>query len=123
MQAVISIARDHNASILIALQPALFERQPLSNVERQLLWASLAPHESQQALEESYAAMRSGLSQMADNKTVFFVDCSRIFDGETSTTFTDMWHFSDFGHEKLAEVLAPQIRKALDLRSSTTLAQ
>jgi hypothetical protein len=34
-----------------------------------------------------------------------------------------MWHFSDFGHEKLAEVLAPQIRKALDLPSSTTLAQ
>ena len=60
---------------------------------------------------------------MADNETVFFVDCSRIFDGENSTTFTEMWHFSDFGHEKLAEVLAPQIRKALDLPSSTTLAQ
>ncbi len=116
MQAVITIASEHDASVLLALQPALFERQPLSTVERQLLWASLAPHESQQALVDSYSAMRTGLARLADNQRVFFVDCSKLFEGERPTTFTDMWHFSDFGHEKLAEELAPQIRQALELR-------
>lgn len=117
MQAVITIANEHNSSLLIALQPALFERQPLSTVERQLLWASLAPHESQQVLVDSYSAMRTGLAHMEDKQRVFFVDCSKLFEGERPTTFTDMWHFSDFGHEKLAEELAPQIQQALGLRA------
>lgn len=37
---------------------------------------------------------------------VRFVDASRLFAGERATTFTDLWHFSDPGHEVLAELLA-----------------
>ena len=113
MREAAAFASGHNIAVLIALQPALFERDPLSNVESQLLAASLPPHESRDVLIQSYARMRSELSRLADGKHVFFLDCSRIFNGETATTFTDMWHFSDFGHQILANELTPQVRHAL----------
>lgn len=113
MQQAAKLAQDQQFPILFVLQPALFERQPLTRVEGQLLWASLAPHSSQDELVRSYARMRSGLQALADDRQVYVVDASTIFHGEKATTFTDMWHFSDFGHEILAAAIAPTVLKIL----------
>ena len=113
MQNAVKFARSQRMAILIVLQPALFERDPLTDVERNLLTASLTPHESQQRLAQSYAQMRSRLAELADDQHVFFVDCSRLLNADRATTFTDMWHFSDFGHQQLAEALTPHIEQIL----------
>jgi hypothetical protein len=40
---------------------------------------------------------------------VLFADGSRVFDGEQKTVFADVWHFSDIGHEILADHLAEEL--------------
>jgi len=117
MQSAATFCREHNMAVLFVLQPALFERDPLTDVERQLLKASLAPHKSMEVLIDCYAKMGTGLSRLADEKEVFFLDCSRIFNKESATTFADMWHFSDFGHQILANELTSRIIQVLDTLS------
>ena len=75
---------------------------------------SLLPHPSAAVLQQSYQAMREGLAEMERSGLLYFLDCSRVFDGERATTFADLWHFSDFGHRLLgvamAERMAPLLR-------------
>jgi hypothetical protein len=54
--------------------------------------------------------IRNGLSEQAKKNQHFsFLDCSKIFDSEKKTTFSDMWHFSDHGHEILGNTIASKI--------------
>jgi lysophospholipase L1-like esterase len=110
------LVRARGIPVVFALQPSLVEKHPLSDLERRVLELSLQFHASAAALEDSYQAMRVGLADLADRPGEAFVDCSRIFDGETSTTFADLWHFSDPGHEilarRLVQGLAPVLRAA-----------
>jgi hypothetical protein len=99
--------------VLVVLQPSLAERAHPSAIEARLLERSLAPHESAEALRRSYQAMRDGLSALARDGLVVFLDCSRAFDGERATTFTDLWHFSDFGHRLLGTAMAARIAPIL----------
>jgi lysophospholipase L1-like esterase len=98
--------RARGKTVVLALQPALFEKRQLSAIESDLLRAVLRFLGPREALQRTYQELRSGLSGMADDTAVFFVDCSRVFDGEAETTFTDVWHFSDPGHQILGEALA-----------------
>ncbi len=104
------------ADLLLVLQPALFEKKNLTRLEKKLLTGSLAPHSSMKDLEKSYDAMRRGLEKLAENPSVTFLDCSRIFDNETATTFADIWHFSDVGHEILAEKIETEVVRILKNR-------
>jgi lysophospholipase L1-like esterase len=57
--------------------------------------------------------MREGLRVRAASGTLRFLDCSRIFDQERATTFSDLWHFSDTGHEILGKMMAQEIAAML----------
>ncbi|MCZ6856146.1 MAG: SGNH/GDSL hydrolase family protein [Gammaproteobacteria bacterium] len=109
-------ATDRDIVTLILLQPALFEKNPKSLIESRLLTNSLLPHKSEDALRDSYASMRSGLELLAARDNLWFLDGSRLFNGESATTFVDIWHFSEFGHIILAEALAPKVIDILKSR-------
>jgi lysophospholipase L1-like esterase len=99
---------------VFALQPALFEKRQLSPIEDRLLGNILAFLGPREVLQQSYADIRAGLTRLADGETAFFVDCSRVYDAEEMTVFTDVWHFSDPGHRILGEALAAALEPILD---------
>ncbi len=113
---------DKDTQILFSLQPALFEKRKQSDVENEindLYNKHLGPND---ALRESYMAMGKGLAESFNGSG--FLDLSRIFDGESATTFADMWHFSDPGHEIVAEAMAdflePILAEELSAKQSAT---
>jgi GDSL-like Lipase/Acylhydrolase family len=110
------VAARLGSDILFVLQPSLGERARRTRMESLLLEGALEPHASLDALKESYAAMRIGLRGYARPASVHFVDCSRIFDQERATTFSDIWHFSDFGHAILGRTMARHAARILGTR-------
>jgi hypothetical protein len=101
------------ARMLVVLQPSLAERAHRTRTEERLLDGALIPHTSAEALTRSYEAMREGLRARAASGALRFLDCSRIFDQERATTFSDLWHFSDIGHEILGQAMAREIAPML----------
>lgn len=103
------------SSLMIVLQPSLVERQHRTSTEEVILKAALQPHASAEALATSYERMRQGLTDLGRSGMAQFRDFARLFDSEKATTFADIWHFSDAGHEllgkKMAREIAPVLRK------------
>jgi len=99
-----------------AVQPALFDKRPLSRLERLLDHATLVPHASKAAVQASYEAMRDVLRTLAQDPAADFIDCSYAFDGERATVFTDIAHFADPGHHLLAACLARELAPILGPR-------
>jgi len=121
MQAARELTAKHGSEMLIVLQPSLNERARRTPVEEQLLKLSLQPHTSSAALANSYASIRNRLSVQALNGTVLFLDCSKIFDSEKETVFTDIWHFTDFGHRLLGKTMADKIAGIIKTRMENKL--
>jgi hypothetical protein len=114
MRRVGIFARNRNRAALVVLQPSLAERAARTAIENRLLDASLVTLGSPaDVLRRSYQAMREGLAALEGSGILYFLDCSRVFDGERATTFTDLWHFSDFGHRLLGTAMAEQIAPIL----------
>jgi len=109
MRAVRDLLRARGIQVVFALQPALFEKKTKSALEERVERGSLAALGSEQDLQRSYEELRRGLKALASEEGVYFVDCSRIYDAESATVFTDVWHFSDVGHRILADHLAAQL--------------
>jgi lysophospholipase L1-like esterase len=116
MRRVGLFTRMRGNAALVVLQPSLAERAQRTSIEERLLDLSLVPHESASALQRSYQAMRDGLANFERSGTIQFLDCSRLFDSERATTFTDLWHFSDAGHRLLGEAMAGEIAAVLGAR-------
>jgi lysophospholipase L1-like esterase len=95
--------------VVFALQPSLFEKKTRSPLEEEVERGALVALGSEEDLRRSYESLRQGLAALANEPGVYFADCSRAFDGETATVFTDAWHFSDVGHRLLAHHLADQL--------------
>lgn len=103
------IARGRGARMLVALQPALFEKRPRTRIEDELLRNTVAVYERDEAFPLSYGRMREGLEVLARAGGIDFLDASRAFEAESRTTFMDLWHFSDPGHEALGRMVAEAI--------------
>lgn len=116
MRVAARMAAALNSDLLVVLQPALFEKKNKSKIEAVLLEYSLKPHASEAALAGSYESMRRGLSELARDAGVHFLDCSRVLADERPTTFSDMWHFSDAGHQLLGSAVAGEIASILKQR-------
>ena len=116
MRRAASMTTSMGADLLVVLQPALVDRAHRTAVEDALLTVSLVPHTSAEVLTRSYDEMRRGLTKLAETGVLHFLDGSRIFDGERATTFTDMWHFTDFGHAILGRAIAAQVAPLLRRR-------
>jgi lysophospholipase L1-like esterase len=102
------------AKVIFALQPALTEKARLSPTEKVLEANSLHYYGSKAEIQASLEAMRTGLKVLASDDATAFVDCSRAFDSEEISTFTDMWHFSDAGHQLLAQLLTSKLVPVFD---------
>jgi lysophospholipase L1-like esterase len=113
MKAAATFAANSGIRMVVALQPSLAERAPLSPIESKLLQASLQRHASLEAIRESYAQIRQNLLLMEEKKQLVFIDCSKIFNHEKETVFADMWHFSDIGHQILGNTLAEKLSRFL----------
>lgn len=105
--------RRHSIPMIVALQPALFEKRHLSAIEKKLERDSLKFYGSKADLLAAYEAMRRGLRELASQPHAYFIDCSRPYNGESLTVFTDIWHFSDAGHALLASTLGPPLIEIL----------
>jgi len=108
-----AVAAERNARMMVVLQPALFEREPMTPIEADLFRRVRDRFASIGHLRETYAAMRKGLSLIADKTDLEVLDASRLFAGEPETTFTDLWHFADPGHELLADAIADRLAPLL----------
>lgn len=102
--------------IIFALQPAVFEKEPQSFLEKKISYASLQVYGLPEEFAGSYEEMRKGLRAMSDALAAHFLDLSKIFDGEQETVFSDIYHFSDIGHEILAQKLSAFIAPILESR-------
>jgi lysophospholipase L1-like esterase len=117
MRRAAEIASASDADLLIVLQPSLAERTRRTPVEETLLKHTLEPtHQSEETLRQFYAEARAGLKALAQRPRVRFFDASQLFEGEEATTFADLWHFSDFGHEILGRALARELAPLLKRR-------
>ena len=95
-----------NIPMIVALQPALFEKPQLSAIEAKVQRQALRYFGPRDQLVAAYDSTRQALARLARSPGVYFIDCSRALSRETVTTFTDVWHFSDPGHAMLADALA-----------------
>lgn len=104
------LAETKGARVVISLQPTLTGKRRRTPLEERVLdlmadKAAMVP--------TAYARMRVELRGLEDESGTRFVDCSDALNGETPTTFTDIWHFADPGHRLLglclAEGLAPVV--------------
>ena len=120
MEKAADLAAELGAELVIVLQPSLAERKRLTPVEQLVLQGVLTIHSSREALTSAYDAMRKGLADLAARRGIRFLDCSRLFDGERETTFADLWHFSDRGHELLGQAIARELAPVLERRRSAS---
>lgn len=110
MRTALGEIRARGASVVFVLQPALFEKQNMSVLEATIEERFLRFFGARAVLTSGYQGLRRGLASLAEADGVYFVDCSRVYGDEPLTVFTDIWHFSDVGHHRLAEALAPQLQ-------------
>ncbi|MDD2365623.1 MAG: SGNH/GDSL hydrolase family protein [Desulfuromonadaceae bacterium] len=104
-----NIAMSHGAVFMVVLQPSLNERSKRTPVEETLLNLTLEAHSSSTALTNAYTGISKGLSAQAQTGKLYFIDCSKAFDSEKETYFSDIWHFSDFGHAILGRIMGDTI--------------
>lgn len=103
--------RSWGGQVVFVLQPALFTRNTPTEIEKQLLTDTVVTMRlALPQLKRAYEKIRSGLTAEATNPGIHFLDASRLFSDEKFTTFSDMWHFSDYGHAVLARLIVDQLR-------------
>jgi hypothetical protein len=99
--------------IVFALQPALWEKQPLSETEQRITEGMVSFLGPRRLWPRAYQELRSGLAELSAVDGAHFVDASRAFDGESATTFVDCWHFGDAGQELLGRALSEALLSVL----------
>lgn len=104
-----AVATDRGARLMVVLQPALFERDPMTAIEADLFERVRERFGSRGHLLEAYTAMRRGLELIARQSDTEVIDASRLFADEAQTSFTDLWHFADHGHARLADAIAERL--------------
>lgn len=98
-----------NILAVCALQPFLPYKKIISSFESVILQRN---DFNVPEIIEAYALMRDGLRRL-NGDGFYFIDSSNVLSDEKFTTFTDFWHFTDIGHELLAEYLATRIAPLL----------
>ena len=98
-------------AMLVVLQPNLMEKAHRSPIEDTLLTRTLRQIDfTAEDLLETYDEMRTGIERLASSTAnLSFYDASSAFDTETTTTFGDIWHFSDPAHAILAQAMVDDI--------------
>ena len=103
------LARLEEITQVFALQPFLTGKRHKSRIEDLILQESPGGG----PIGGELPRLRRGLEEIASEETTYFADCSGAFDSEIPTTFSDLWHFSDPGHELLAACLEASLDRIL----------
>lgn len=106
MTSAVQLATEQHVPVVFCLQPFLLQKRSLTRIEKRIVALSFAEAFPEPFVRSAYPLMRAGLSQLALSGDASFIDCSGALDGESATTFTDIWHFPDPGHALLADCLA-----------------
>jgi hypothetical protein len=94
------------AKLVYVLQPFLPWKKNNTVYEQKLLNQKYVGDVAM--LRKYYTIMKEGLKGLVEDN-VYFIDCSNVFSEEKATTFTDLWHFSDFGHDFLGKYIADKL--------------
>ena len=101
------IAEERGIPFAVVLQPFIHGKKEKSKFEKAILVrVSTAGYPDEEDVESARSIIRDGLNQIANESVeAYFVDCSTSFDNESASIFSDHWHFSDMGHQLLAECI------------------
>jgi len=108
MAAALEIAQIQDVQVVFTLQPFFPQKKQKTRLEERVL----SRYAKADLYVEAYSDLRRGLRRL-ELRGATFADCSGALDDETATSFTDIWHFSDPGHELLARCLAEQLETLL----------
>jgi hypothetical protein len=103
------LAENAGAKFLAVLQPSLLEKSRLTPIEEKVARYTVGTLASGEQIPFFYDLMRRELEARQRFGKLHWFDASRLFDSESATTFSDIWHFADRGHELLGKALATQI--------------
>lgn len=101
------IAEERGVPFVVVLQPFIHGKEQKSKFEKAILVrVSTAGYPDEDEVETARLTMREGLQGIVEkNSSADFVDCSTAFDSESMSIFSDHWHFSDRGHQLLADCM------------------
>lgn len=116
---MLGIARAHGVPVILAAQPNLFHRKPLSDEEKEIYkrWDTSKPRYAEASayffpeLDRRYAAFVKERS----SKDVRLLNMTRMFDDVKETLYADSCHYNDRGAELVARALFAPTAKALGL--------
>jgi hypothetical protein len=114
MERASELARSHATPVVFALQPLLLRKATRSALEQRILDTTFDAKLPLAAALEGVERLQSVRERLCRATGVFCIDASRPFERETATTFTDVYHFADAGHELLAGFLAESLAPILD---------
>jgi len=97
------LALANGIKVVFSPQPFLPQKREKTGLEMLILAESYRPLDE---LVKGYTDLRHGLQTLCVPHSAYFMDCSGVFDRPRATVFADIWHFSDFGHARLAEYMA-----------------
>ena len=99
-----------NAQLIVALQPTLYLKNPLSPDEDRKLWDYYKQEVN--FVVQGYVRMIDGLTELSEKEpNVTFCDLSKVFDGDNRLLQLDYAHTNPLGYEIIAENLAKTISK------------
>jgi hypothetical protein len=105
MRVAMEICMINNIKLTYALQPFLPYKKIKSFLEKRILQLSI---QDENQLKKYYGTIREGLSGLVQTN-IYFIDTSDVLSEEKETTFADIWHFSDHGHDLLGKFLSEQL--------------
>ena len=110
------IALSYNMEVVYLMQPFLLYKEQKTALEKRLMELSgdIAN------LRRWYEAIGNGLREFSGEK-VHIIDFSTVLSKEKRTTFSDQWHFSDFGHEIIAQTLANHLAEIVAAQNNLEL--
>lgn len=101
-----------NANLISVLQPALYFKEPRSEVENQLIKGPYRPLLNFTVL--GYLRLMEDLENLAEsNDSHVFMDLSRVFNGSSETFFGDAVHFTAEGYDIVGKLIANEVEKVV----------
>lgn len=106
-----------NAHLITILQPALYFKEPRSDVEDRLVKGSYRSLLNFTVL--GYLRLKEKLENLTKgNDGHVFMDLSRAFNGSSETFFGDAVHFSAEGYDIVGKLIANEVQKIIISKSS-----
>jgi len=95
------LAERNGITTVIVRQPFPGGKKDKTGLEEEIM--ELSNKDYEEVITPLYNHIGKALEKMAKTGEIYYIDAADCFENETATTFNDQWHFSDPGHQLLAE--------------------